>query len=84
MSALKDELARSSNEMLEMVSELKDLERRKREQPISSPAFHELAEQVTDKTRDIMRSVIKQEDLGNQTERGSVSIDDVDEGDVDR
>ena len=84
MSALKDELARSSNEMLEMVSELKDLERRKREQPISSPAFHELAEQVTDKTGDIMRSVIKQEDLGNQTERGSVSIDDVDEGDVDR
>ena len=79
MAGLKDELARSSNEMLEMVSELKELERRKREEPISSPAFHELAEQVTDKTRDIMRSVIKQEDLGNQTPRGDSSIDDVDD-----
>ena len=78
MADLKDELARSSNEMLDMVNELKALERRKREEPISSPAFHELAEQVTNKTRDIMRSVIRQEDLGNQTERSSASIEDID------
>ena len=78
MADLKDELARSSNEMLDMVNELKALERRKREEPISSPAFHELAEQVTNKTRDIMRSVIRQEDLGNRTERTSTSIEDLD------
>ena len=83
MAGLKDKLARSSNEMLEMVSELKDLERRKRAEPISSPAFHDLAEQVTEKTRDIMRSVIKQEDLGNQTARGDASINDVDGDDQD-
>ncbi len=72
-----DELARDSDALLGKVADLRRLETAKRREPVSSPRFHELAEAVTAKAREIMYGAQAEELAGNRTERSSTSIDDV-------
>jgi hypothetical protein len=74
----KEELAKTSDEFLEDLHRLRDLEVEKRKEPISSDRFHELAEEVTETSRGIMNTVLKQERLGDEAEPGEASIEDVD------
>ena len=77
MQTEKQKLTKTSNEFLGEVRELRQLEEQKRKEPLSTDRFHELAETITDKSRSIIWTAVLQEDLGNQTETGDVSIEDV-------
>jgi hypothetical protein len=49
-----EELAKDSERLLGQVEDLHRLESQKRQEPISSPRFHELADAVVAKAREIM------------------------------
>jgi len=49
-----DELATDAERLLGQVEDLHRLESQKRQEPISSPRFHELADAVVAKAREIM------------------------------
>ena len=72
-------LTDKSNQILKAVEELHAMEEQKRTEPISSPPFHELAQDIREKSREIFRIATVQEDLGDQAERNGETIDDVDE-----
>lgn len=74
----KGQLSRASESLLRRLADLRATDERKREMPISSPEFHRLAEQVTEKSRDLMRTAGDEEAIGDETERSSETIDDVD------
>jgi hypothetical protein len=79
MSDAKRDVTKRSDRLLEQVRELGELEIEKRSEPISSPRFHELARQVSAKAREIRGDASDQERVGNETERGSETIQDLDE-----
>ena len=54
MSHPDDELATDAERLLGQVEDLHRLESQKRQEPISSPRFHELADAVVAKAREIM------------------------------
>ena len=78
-------LADTSNKLLTALRHLRDTEQRKRQLPISSPAFDSLAEEVERTSREIFRLARDQDRLGDESEerltdesaRGAESIDDV-------
>ncbi len=73
----KDELPDESDRLLAKVADLRELERTKRGEPISSEAFHRLAREITRKSREIMFAAREQELTGDQSERDDRSIDDL-------
>ena len=81
----KRALADTSNKLLAALRHLRDTEQRKRQLPISSPAFDELAEEVERTSREIFRLARDQDHLGDESEDrvadeatgGSETIDDV-------
>lgn len=84
MSDEKRKLASRSNKLLDALRRLRDTEKRKRQEPISSPPFHELADQLTRDSREVFNLAREQDRLGDKAKRGSESIDDIDEsGQVD-
>lgn len=72
-----ERLPNESDGLLKKVRELGELEIEKRKEPISSNRFHELAEDVTRRSRAIMNAAAAEEATGNDTERSDESIDDV-------
>lgn len=82
----KRALADTSNKLLAALRHLRDTEQRKRQEPISSPAFDELADEVEKTSREIFRLARNQDRLGDESEgsladespRGSETIEDVD------
>jgi hypothetical protein len=81
MDPEKRTLANRSNRLLEELRHMRDVEKRKREEPISSPKFHALADEVDKSSREVFRLARDQERLGDQIPTGSDTIDDVDRRD---
>ena len=77
MSQAKRALAGKSDEMLEALRELKATEARKRREPISTPMYHMLADDVYAQSRRIFRIAIEEDQLGDESERGAETIDDI-------
>jgi len=77
VSHAKRALAGKSDEMLEALRELKAMEARKRREPISTPMFHMLADDVSAQSRRIFRLAIQGDELGDASERGVGTIDDI-------
>ena len=50
-----EELRDRSNELLSAVDRVRALEAQKREEPISTPRFHELADEITQEARRVFR-----------------------------
>src|SRR3954469_24800167 len=75
----KERLADESDGFLQRLRELGELELAKRDEPISSPKFHRLAAEVSAKSREIAGQAARQEQTGNETERGEESIEDVED-----
>jgi hypothetical protein len=73
----KVELTGRSAEILNAIDDLHDMEVRKRERPISTPEFHDLAEDITAKSREVFRIAVEQEDVGEEAPSGDESINDV-------
>jgi len=77
MSQAKRALAGKSDEMLEALRELKATEARKRLEPISTPMFHMLADDVDAQSRRIFRIAIQEDELGDESELGVETIDHI-------
>lgn len=77
MSEPKRQIAKTSDDLIHDIDVLRDLEREKRGERISTPRFHELAADVTAKAREVMHSTLEEEALGEEAERGDETIDDL-------
>lgn len=75
----KRDLADRSDEILTAVQDLRDMERLKRTKAISTPPFHALADDIQAKSREIFRIASAERALGDEIDRGSVSIEDVED-----
>jgi hypothetical protein len=74
----KRELTDRSAQILGAIDDLRRMETEKRSQPISTPRFHRLAEDITRTSREVFRIAIDQEEIGDQAQRGEQSIEDID------
>jgi hypothetical protein len=77
MSDPNDQLPRESDRLLKKVRELGELEMEKRTEQISSPRFHELAKDVTRKSREIMYRAVEEERVGDESEPTDETMNDV-------
>jgi uncharacterized protein with von Willebrand factor type A (vWA) domain len=75
--ALRKRLSATSRKFLESIDELRDLEERKRNELISTPAFHELAEKIKEKSREVFRVTAVQESLGDELETTATTLNEV-------
>lgn len=80
MSSEKDELVDQSDALLRAVEDVRSLERRKRSQDISTPAFHELADRIEERSRDVFRIAHREEILGDALETTDESIEEAAKG----
>jgi hypothetical protein len=74
----KRALADRSNKLLDALRHLRDTEKRKRQLPVSTPAFHELADEVNRTSNEVYRLARQQDILGDTIPTGSESIDETD------
>jgi hypothetical protein len=75
--ARQHDLGHHSNEILEAVDELRAMEQQKRSEDISTPPFHELADAIKDKSREIFRIADEQRQLGETIPTTDESIDGI-------
>ena len=73
---LRERLSATSRKFLDSIDELHDLEERKRNEDVSTPAFHELADEIVTKARDVFRLTTVQETLGDAIPTGEISLND--------
>jgi hypothetical protein len=66
----KEQLRDVSDQLLREMEDLKELEREKRREPISSPQFNRLARVIEIKSRDIFRLASDEHALGEQIDPG--------------
>ena len=77
-SRKKGQLRNVSDRLLGEMEELKELEREKRGEPISSLQFNRLARVIEIKSRDIGQLAAEERALGEQIEEGeSDAVDDI-------
>lgn len=57
-------LSDTSDELLRALTELRDLERRKRDKTISTPEFHELADRIDARSKHIFRIAAAEREMG--------------------
>ena len=69
-----DELTKDAEHLMGQVEDLHRLESQKRQEPISSPRFHELADAVVAKAREIMYRANRAERTGGGTSRSSTAM----------
>jgi hypothetical protein len=72
------EVRNDSDALLQAVRELHELEREKRGEQMSSPEFHEMAREITDRSRNVFRIAADEERAGDEIESPrDNTIDDV-------
>jgi hypothetical protein len=71
------EVRRNSDALLEAVRALHDLEREKRAQEVSTPAFHAMAREITERSREVFRLAAEEERAGDEvdTPQGATTED---------
>lgn len=75
---MRRRLDAESKRLIQSVDELRALEQKKREEPISTPGFHELADAIVTKARDVFRMTTIEEELGDRVDTGEVTLNEVD------
>lgn len=65
-----------SDEILEAMERMRELERAKRTEPISSPAFHRLADEVEASAREVWELAQRQNRDGGAAETTGATIDE--------
>ena len=75
--ARREKLSGESQRLLTAIDEIHDLETSKRDQDISTPPFHALADQVLDKSREVFRMAGAEADLDDEIETTDVTLNDV-------
>ncbi len=72
-----------SDELLEEVRRLRELEERKRHEPISSPEFHRLAAEVEERARAVWQTADRERVAGDDSERQARTTADVSPTEID-
>ena len=70
------ELRDTSNQLLTAVDRLRALENQKREEPISSPRFHKLADEIAGEARKVFRVAEFEERQGDEMPTQDATIED--------
>jgi hypothetical protein len=71
------EIRRTSDALLEAVRSLHELEREKRAQQLSSPEFHAMAREITERSRELFRLAALEERAGNEVESQDSTTEDI-------
>lgn len=75
---LEGQIGDDSDKLLEAVAELRRLEKEKRRQELSSPAFHALANEVEQKSRAVFRGAVEERIDGDKlSSRRGTTIDEI-------
>jgi hypothetical protein len=75
---LRDELDEESKRLLRSVDEIRRLEKQKREEPMSTPRFHELANAVESASKAVFQTSRHQRVMGDElSEPQETTINDV-------
>jgi hypothetical protein len=77
MSDPKQDLTARSDQLLTELAHLRQTEARKRQEPISSPPFHELSEEALASSRRVFAIAAEQDELGEEAGPGEESIEDI-------
>jgi hypothetical protein len=75
----KSKLAARSDELLDALQRLKETERRKRHEPISSDTFHRLANEVDAISHEVFAIARDERSIGDRTTRTGETIEDVED-----
>ena len=73
----REELNDDSLDLLQALDRLKATEAQKRQEPVSTPRFHELADDIVQQSRAIFSKAYRQEQLGDEIPTGDITLDDV-------
>lgn len=73
----RERLSGESQRLLKAIDEIHDLESSKRNELISTPPFHALADLVLDKSREVFRLAGSEADQDDDIETTDVSLNDV-------
>jgi hypothetical protein len=75
----KRALANRSNRLLDALRHMRETENRKRQEPISTPEFHKLANEVDRASREVFRLAREQDEIGEEIPTGKDTIEGVDQ-----
>jgi hypothetical protein len=79
---LRARLSNESKKLLETIDEMHELEEQKRQEDISTPRFHELADTIKAKARNVFQITTVQEHMGDAIETTDQTLNEADpEGD---
>lgn len=73
----RERLSGESQRLLTAIDEIHDLESSKRDEFISTPPFHALADLVLDKSREVFRLAGREADQDDDIETTDISLNDV-------
>jgi hypothetical protein len=71
------EIRKTSDALLEAVRSLHELEREKRAQQLSSPEFHAMAREITERSREVFRLAALEERAGNEVDSEDSTTEDI-------
>jgi hypothetical protein len=74
---LRLRLAADSDQLLRTLEEIRELEERHRQEPISSPAFDALAAAIEKRAAEVVRNTLIQQVVGDAIPTGDISIEDI-------
>ena len=74
-------LSRESDKLMTAIHEIHDMESEKRTVDISTPHFHELADAILGRSRDVFRHAGEEADVDDEIATTDVTIDQVADGD---
>ncbi len=72
-----EEVRKTSDELLEAVRKLQDLEREKRAQEFSTPEFHAMAREITERSREVFRMAALEERAGSEVDSPDSTTEDI-------
>lgn len=76
-----EDLRDTSDQLLEAVERLKELETEKRMRQISTPEFHVLADEVALQARNVFRVAEREERMGDEMPTQDATIEEAEPGD---
>jgi hypothetical protein len=76
-SQVDEELLETSDELLDELAELKQIEELKRREPVSTRRFRELANRAVEISRRIFSTTRRQDQLGDEIDPGGPPIDEL-------
>jgi hypothetical protein len=73
----KESFADLSDKLIREADAVRNLEREKRQTPISTPEYHDLADQVEARSRRVFSIAAEQESVGDSVDTSDETIDDI-------